>query len=468
MSDKVNVVRLTPLDVIMPPTYAGVLLTFETTQSTHVIENNLQHGIDKLVTAMPWLAGRVYRTAPAEGNLSLELRWSQDGTRCTLFNKGSIPNAYLSNSDAGMSPEVIPANIWPVPFSLDDETWAAGVPVFSTSFFQFADKQGVGLCICVHHNVVDASGLSHIITLWAKYLSEDLDTGLILELDSMGRLSKALNPQLEALSSQSKETLFEAHPEYSTSPPALPTEFVPSACKLFRIPITSINETKTLIKDHTASDPSTNTTLCALLWSTITAARRKRNPALTEQTSKLIMAVNGRCRIGHDFSTLNHPYLSNLILYSLASFSSRDLIAAGDSKDMKVLAQICASIAESKSLDSINAKSIAEVYRLVESVDRNTTIFPGWDLFGSRDLTVTSWADLPLYEMDFGPGLGRPQHIRAPYSPADGVCLIMPRKRSDQTAAGKVELLDVMVMLRQDDMDALLQSWLGKSLVAVF
>ncbi|KAJ8132512.1 hypothetical protein O1611_g1107 [Lasiodiplodia mahajangana] len=80
------------------------------------------------------------------------------------------------------------------------------------------------------------------------------------------------------------------------------------------------------------------------------------------------------------------------------------------------------------------------------------TVFVGWDLFGSRDLTITSWADLGLYNASFGEGLGKPEFVRIPSSPADGVVIVLPRKRGEGATS---EVVEVMVMLRTDDMTVL-------------
>lgn len=101
---------------------------------------------------------------------------------------------------------------------------------------------------------------------------------------------------------------------------------------------------------------------------------------------------------------------------------------------------------------SIDIQHIAEAYTVSESLESNQFLFPGWDLFKARDLTVTSWAQLDFYGMDFGEGLGKPDFVRVPYTEADGVCMILPRKRQMDA---ENELLDVVVMLRNDDMAVL-------------
>lgn len=47
------------------------------------------------------------------------------------------------------------------------------------------------------------------------------------------------------------------------------------------------------------------------------------------------------------------------------------------------------------------------VYSLMERVGDSRTVFLGWNLFNRRDLTITSCANLDLYDMSFGELLGK-------------------------------------------------------------
>lgn len=98
----------------------------------------------------------------------------------------------------------------------------------------------------------------------------------------------------------------------------------------------------------------------------------------------------------------------------------------------------------------INSRHIAEVYHLVDRTEDHRSLFVGWDLFGSRDSVITSWADFKLYEMNFEDAIERPEFVRLPCMEEDGVALILPRKRGVSQ-----EVLEIMVALRKDHMVAL-------------
>ncbi|RSL71465.1 hypothetical protein CEP54_001351 [Fusarium duplospermum] len=446
-----HVERLTPLDHLMPRTYVGVVFSFRTTESTSTISARLQDCLVSLSKQLPWLSGRVFPTTRArEGGEvpGLEIRWTDDDAIPAIQDKGVIDASYASAAESVMSPSTVPADMMPVPAMVDEATFSSGVPIFGASIFQFSDKQGVGLFVSIHHNVADAAGFAQVVKLWAQHLSGAEPSGEKLGLDRFTRLSEALSEDLSAVSNQSTDEIFAAHPEHSSAPPAFPTEFSPATSKVFTIPIGRINAIKEQLEGIVSTPPTTNTIVSALVWSAVTRARAQRKSDLQGESSRLAMAVNGRRRLGEGFSTSENPYFGNNILYSLAKIEV-DSLNTSDADFAQKLAKVCDAIAESQSPTKINSRHIAEIYTLSEKMENYQMIFPGWDLFSSRDFTLTSWADLGLYELDFGAGLQKPEFVRAPHSEADGVGLVMPRKRSED------EVLEVIVMLRKDDMEVL-------------
>lgn len=461
MNDSTHVERLAPLDLPMPRTYIRVLLVFGPTGSRLQITQSLQGGLDRLSKQVRWLSGQVFpRPATPEKPSSLEIRWDANNTP-TLIVKGTIANTYRWASSHRMPIEAIPSDVWPVPSMIDDALFATGAPVFAASVFGFAD-QGVGLCVCLHHNAVDGTGLSEIIRLWSRNVADPRFTFSSSSQNRSERLSEALSFDLQATSAMSSEDLFSLHPEYSKTPPALPENFPSCRCKLFAISIHWIDILKELMRRYTSTALTTNTVICALIWTTVTRVRMQSNPSLENETTQLATAVNGRQRIGESFSTLRSPFFGNAVFYALSKLPAGTL-AASDEAPVRSLAMICDQITRSQSHIEINSRHIAEVYRLIDLVEDCTkSLFVGWDLFRSRDFTITSWADLGLYEMDFGDGIGRPKFVRLPSMEADGVALILPRQRGVPQ-----EMLEIMVMLRSDHMDALERDPMWQTLLSV-
>ncbi|KAJ5165662.1 uncharacterized protein N7500_007492 [Penicillium coprophilum] len=142
-------------------------------------------------------------------------------------------------------------------------------------------------------------------------------------------------------------------------------------------------------------------------------------------------------------------FFGNAVFYSLSK-SLADTLAASDEAPVHSLAEICDHITHSQSTSVINSRHIAEVYQLIDHMKDYRSLFVGWDLFRSRDLTITNWADIDLYGVSFGDVLGKPKFVRLPQMEADGVALILPRQRD-----ASQEVLEIMIMLRCDHMGAL-------------
>lgn len=448
MGDSTCAEKLAPLDLSMPRTYIRVLLVFEQTGSMLQTTQNFQHGLDKLAKQVYWISGQIFPILSPESAFSLGIRWDSNNAP-TLVDKGFIKTSYRWASSHGMPAEAIPSDIWPVPSVIDDTLFAAGAPVFAASMFHFADE-GVGLCVCLHHNAVDATGFSEILRLWSRNIT---DPGFIFSCSPQSRserLSEALSFDLQKTSSMPPEDIFTRHPEYSRTPPALPESFPSCRSKLFAISIHWIDILKELMRKYTSTTLTTNTVICALIWTAVTRVRIKSDPSLETKKVRLATAVNGRQRISETFSTTTSPFLGNAVFYSLSSLPAGTL-AGSDEAPVRSLAKICDQITQSQSPSVINSRHIAEVYHLVDLMEDCTkSLFVGWDLFRSRDLTITSWADLDLYGIDFGGGIGKAKYVRLPSMEADGVALILPRQR-----AVPQEVLEIIVMLRSEHMDSL-------------
>ncbi|GLA34476.1 hypothetical protein AnigIFM63309_007025 [Aspergillus niger] len=443
MADHTYVEHLTPLDLPMPRTYIRVLFVFPTTSPTTELSQELQCGLEKLAKQVPWIAGNVFLITSTDQKASLEIRHHADKMP-RLQDKGQIAASYASLSSQDMPMKSIPLDVWPaLPSLLGNIPSETGDPVFAASFFRFADQ----------------------VRLWAKNILQPSQTYPSYELQGNGdrlvQLSKALAPDLRELSSLSSERLLALHPEYSTQPPVLPKEFASCMSKTFKIPVHWIDVLKELLQKSAERQLTTNVILCALLWTSITRVRAQRNPDLRRQTSRLVTAVNGRSRIPGNLQPMpgNQQYLGNVVLYALANFSCANL-ATADEDPVRSLAKICDRISESQSPATIDSRFIAETYRLVDSMEDYRSLFAGWDLFCSRDFTITSWAGLDLYGVDFGPLLGKPEFVRLPCMEADGVAIVLPRRRNVCD-----ERLEVMVMLRCDDMESLERDSMWQTLV---
>ncbi|KAL3429319.1 hypothetical protein BDV09DRAFT_190220 [Aspergillus tetrazonus] len=352
-----HIERLTPLHVAMPRTYIRVLLLFRAAIAASAAQT-LQDGLNKLAEQVPWVSGRIYSVSGG----GQEIRYDAEKINPPiLLDKGSIAASYTMSSH-GKSMDAIAPEVWPVSGALTGD----GAPVFAASVFRFATPdldpqegtQGIALCVCIHHNAVDATGFTEIIRLWARNVAgPDLSFSTCSAAPDRGsrhaHLLTTLSSELEELeiSSPLSDAILASHSEYSKTPPVMPPNgLAPCTSKLFSIPVHWVNILKGLLRKYVCAPPTANVVLCTLLWTTITRVRARRNPSLMSQKAN---------------------------------------------------------------------------YR-------------SWDLFGSRDVVITSWADQDYTQLTLGPRL-------------DGQRIVLPRRREK----AEMEVLEVILMLRVDDMRAL-------------
>lgn len=467
MAEPQVIERLSPLDLIMPGGYIGAVLVFPTTHPPTALLSKLQSSLNLVCTHVPWLAGRVFPTDATEGEVSgMEIRRSATDTTLQIIDKGSISRTYEELSKAKMPLDSVPADAWPMASIVQAGPGAAAAPVFAASLFRFADGNAVGLCVQAHHNVMDGFGFAELINLWSRCTngSSSQISSFRSSSDRNNRLANALRKTSnDAGTTQSVDEIFEKHPEYSKVPPQMPAEFASCTSEILAIPMSKIDAVKESMKPYLATTPSTNTVACTLLWSAITRARIRRTPDLADKTSRLPMAVNGRKRLDAAFVHHEDPYLGNVVLFSIAEMAARDVSDCGTGSSAALLADACRLVAQAQSPERIDASHIGEVCSLVEKIGDYRRIFPGWELFGSRDLFITSWADLDVYDFDFGDGLGKPHFVRIPYAQADGNIVVLPRNRST-TKAVSSRGLEVVVMLQRTDLEALKEDSLWEEL----
>lgn len=433
----------------MPKTYISVLLAFRTSDPLNTVRHRLQSGLDATAKKIPWISGQIRSAVGSDRqDANVGIHYSLASSPPQIADRGTINEPISALAAHAMQSTTIPEDVWPLgALPVGDNPL-----VFGASIFRFKDSEGLGLCVSMHHSAVDAAGFTEVLRVWSQETTFG-STRSHVTGNRLSRLSEALSSEIGEARSKNTEELFELLPEYSPIPPAMPSSFPSFASQIFTIPTERLDAYKAVLTHHMETPPSTNTVLCALLWSSITRIRAEHSDTTpTPTSSRLIMAVNGRHRIDPEFSPSENPYLGNLILYASAKGSFDTLQRAADSSSEQ--AHICNTITQSYGPAEINRRHVANVFELGRQSGDCSAVFPGWDLFNHKDLTITSWANLDLYQMDWGSGLGQPEFVRLPFSAADGVCIVLPRRRVD-SASHRHNFIEVVVMLKSEHMEAL-------------
>ncbi|KAK5723849.1 hypothetical protein LTR17_013863 [Elasticomyces elasticus] len=451
---------LTPLDLIPPRFYGRIALSFKTTAPAERLLPRLQAALNKTCRSIPWLAGRVVATnGEAERHPGLQVCWDE-GDVPILRDLGTLPGSFEQAESVGMPARTIPEERWAMPGRIDERLASEGPPVFAAGLLSFAKDDGVILCVCLHHSVVDGGGYAEILRIWTNILS-GLPALEPLESDRNSRLCASLRPHMGKTWSSSRKALLASNPGYAVKPAEFKPDFANCTNTVLPVSLAQVDRLKAGLSTHTGVPPTTNTIICAILWCSLMRVRRRRNPSLFSDNAKshLGMPVDGRRRVHPEFSSPEDPYFGNFYTYTMTEMPA-SVFAGADEPSLYPLALICEAIAQSHSADRLNARNIAEVYALAARSETAPALYPAWSITTGRDIGITSWAGFGLYEMSFGL-LGQPTFVRPPYMQIDSAAIVLPRKRAGFDEEDR-DAIEVMLMLRKDDIEALQQDsvWL--------
>ena len=462
----------------MPVTYNRVILAFTSDADPTAAIDALRQGLQATCSQLPYLKGRVTKKQHDD---RLTISWSEQDPAPEfqeIARPPDMPSSYAQLKREGLPSHRLPQSLCPVAGWVAASFPDGNAPALAVSYTRL--DGGLLVTVCVHHNVMDGTGTGQLIALWGQNTKGDDITKLLLpEADEprhrLDRLKAATSPPVNNESEPESgseltrhsdhhtfESLLASHPEYTTALPGPKPQNLSCTSKIFTFPVAKLKDAAT------QSKTSVNNILCAVIWSRISTVRSRRwekesvsNTSTTPNPthSKLGMAVNGRARIGAPLFAepgTGPPYMGNVNLYCMTRLPF-DTLTRTSISPADTLATTAHAIAAS--ISRIDIAFIAQVLALASHTHQ--TLLPGWDFFSGPDLTVTSWANLNTYAVDFGAGLGRPDFVRVPYVEVDGLNIVFPRRRG---GAGAETAVEVVVMLRRDDMgelegDAVWRHW---------
>lgn len=484
----------------MPRTNTSIILLFETADPTKTVEF-LKAGLLRLNQRLPYLKGRVFATeTDTESRGRLAIKWSTEDKDVEM-REMRVEGHEAENivyprmnfkklREEGAPLHYFPRCIMPLP-AVTDLQPSPDAPVFAVSYTLMDGGVAVGLC--VQHGVMDGTGVVELIRHWAD-CTRPGDLSIIPGPDGEEPLHR---DRLLRLATQRVETaeggeasqhlkrpfreLLSSHPEFSllselgstAGRPALPPSPT-GACKVFAFDGSKLDAVKTALRASQATSleaewVTTNSVLCAIMWSCVTrvrVARREGQGGLGASVSKLGFAVNGRTRLPPGSAVAAHPFLGNVNLLGMAKMDVSAVGKAGTEcrsavKDGALsLAQMVEEIA--MAIKRITPGHVAEVIDLIDQAPDITDVGLGWNSFHALDLTITSWANMGLYDTDFGDGIGKPELMRVPWMMVDGLLIVLPRKRglagsrlNNGTKVAAVESIEVITVLHPEDIAAL-------------
>ncbi|MCO5592079.1 hypothetical protein L7F22_046073 [Adiantum nelumboides] len=284
---------------------------------------------------------------------------------------------------------------------------------------------GMTLGVARHHQVADGEAASEFMEAWASAVK-----GLPIA-------SCPLHDRSALMSREPPQPTFD-HKEYQ-KPPSKPgglttTDYPELAIKKLHFCAELLKKIKVeAVKGaEEGAMYSTFVSLLAHLWKCITKARGLEDE---EGETRVLVAVNVRKRIS---PSLPKGYFGNAMCHTCPQTKMKDLVhkplsfAAGHVHNaiQKVTSDYVHSALDFIELQQKNPVQIART---------NKTVL-------TPNLSVTSWATLPLYNLDFG--LGTPMFAGNPFIPFEGLVIFAPSYKKDGS-------IDVVLGLFAPDMERL-------------
>ncbi|KAK0652348.1 transferase family-domain-containing protein [Cercophora newfieldiana] len=466
---------LSPLDQYMPRIYVRIYLVFHTPDPLAAVES-LNAGVKELGSRLPFLQGSVNDNHPhgqiaiswsaSDAPLSLHPISCCPGTNTPSFKQLEEEGALL-HYFADAFPALIQARTAANPQNPGSPAFAAGYTILDAA---------VVVGVAVHHSIADGTGVSEIIRFWASCTRQSSPPENQTPRSDEPLLRRALlrsglpppseKPLTERLASLPQVYLRSLDPSRNQ---AVDTSATKGGIHLFTFSVSRLESARVALRSAEAElDPaalSTNNILTGIIWACVSRARaaRRKGVVLGNGMSKMGFAINGRRQFTGDIAA--RPYVGNVNLYGLPELPCGVLEGIGavclaGTGQVGGLLPVLKGIYEA--IKRVTGGHIAEFAEMMEAVGDVRDVTPNWVRANGPDLSVTSWANMGVYESDFGEGVGKPLWMRVPGDfVGDGLVIVLPRKRTGEDVRG----IEVLLLMCEEDLrflegDEVWRSWL--------
>ena len=443
---------LTPLDHIVLKVYMSYCLSFRLEDPASGLPA-LQAGVNRLISALPFLAGYVAESTKLDGKKNvMEVQpptvplETIPMLQVKYYPHHTIPpNGIHGSTTQSETTEVISLNesCSPLPFFIPP---SQPKPVLRFQASIMAD--GIVLTMAFHHSVLDATGSAIVLEMLAQccrtspadiiqlptdHEHESHSRRLIFDATAFLHEQKDHTDVYGPLESTSDHSLGPGIDIKASSASDLCIHpFVFSSERIRRIKDACNSRTFEHLHAHKHGPISSNNILTALLAICIDRARRSKLPNRTDR-SQLFVAVNLRGRLQ---PPLPENYLGNAVtvarilltppslhLKQFLENQSPSICDGIDDGDLHQIASLATNI--SAKVTSINDEFVRSFISYVRG-------HQDWSFTNTKlpDVIVSSTRHLKVYSLDFGTILGQIDgfELLQPRT-LDGVCIIMPDRR---------------------------------------
>ena len=401
----------------------------------HAIEI-LTAGLERLSLTFPWLAGQVVSTGAVGDHTGVfSIHELEKNSRLVIkdhrsdSNVPSVEKLRKAGFPIRLLDEGLIAPRTTIPTSAD-----TGKPIEVFLLQANIIREGLLLTIMSQHQTMDMVGQEHIMYLLSKacrqepYTSEQIAAGN-KKRDDIIPLSKELRESGFDLSHQ-LQPLNSATATSSREPPPK------CIWANFTFSNPSITTLKSLATKTVSSGfISTDDALSAYLWQAVSRARLSRLPS--DRRVTFGRAINVRPHLG---LSPNYPGLATNMVYSCLTLQTIVTSSVGS-----IASKLRLAVDPKTSNVGQDTRAYATI--LDRSPNKNVlSVLASLDL--SADLTISSWAKVDCWSLDFNLGLGKPIAVKRPqFAPVESLGYFLPR-----TPSGEITLA---ICLRGEDMEPL-------------
>lgn len=391
------------------------------------INSTLENGLVRLATSFPWIAGQIVKEgASSIFKIKPFYKTPQLAVK-DLRNEASMPSMQ-SLKEAGfpfsMLDETIIASRRTIPGTSGEEI-AESTPVFLVQANIITG--GLLLTFLGHHQAMDMTGQGHVIDLFSKACRNEQFTSEELSFSNPDRhniiplLDKPYEPGPELFNQLVQPLVSES--ASSVQPDDSPV----CTWVYFSFNHTSLKALKALTSDTVTHPPgfiSTDDALTAFLWQSVTRARLPRLDAMTDST--LARAVDVRRYLDIPQA---YPGLAQNMTYH--KYTVQELV---EEPLGRVASQLRLAVDIKTSNLGYSSRALATV--LSCSTDKDIISFTA-TIDASKDIMLSSWANVNCCGLDFNLGLGLPEAVRRPkFIPVESLVYLMPKTLDGEIVVG--------------------------------
>ncbi|KAL7929828.1 transferase family domain-containing protein [Trichoderma chlorosporum] len=405
--------QLSPLEWVMPRSYISQILCFPSTKTR--ISEVLRDGLAGTLADVPYLASRIVARTHPKGSVAL-------GPPCdSLDDLFRVNNLVTAADYSDLKAEAFRPSLFDDLnlFSPDlNPATTSPSPVFRAVLSLV--EGGCLLCVSLHHSTADIGAFGALLKIWASHCRTGSSKDIQFSSSWFDRTAVIRNSHHVPA-----DVPLLLHKEESTpsSQPSKPAEI---ETQFFRYSAESLKNLKAEVSKHLpdgTSWVSTSDILTALLWGSAIFAEFSDDDDTADDTASMRIAVNCRSRYN---PPLPKDYLGAAFGVSLVNAKKVDLLdigrSSGETYSLSAIANVAAAVRQS--INFIDEDKMNAIINHLSAQEDVTGLKPCQK---PGKVSIVSWTDEGVYELDWGTELGHCEIVRLPTFKTKRYPVVFPR-----------------------------------------